>query len=314
MDYRLELLDPDSFERLVNTICTDLLGMGTVSFSKGKDGGRDGRFTGAANSYPSKASPWKGKFIIQSKHTSNPVASCSDKDFERLILDEEVPKIIELKRTNSITCYLIFTNRKYSGINGEKLLDKIKTKTKLTNVAIIGKSDLNDLYINQSPGIIKQFSLDKHHIPFDFSSEEIKEIILAMKQYFNDNKNDLINGLNKVKYDFDHLNKQEKNKKNKLGKDYYEQVILKHSLVQFDNIQFFLEADNNSELKDFYYDIVSELNHIITIKRDQFGAFEEIFSFIYQKICDGTTGLKGSKRHVLALLHYMYSSCEIGVK
>jgi hypothetical protein len=48
MDYKLENLSEDDFEKLVNILCQDILGMGTVSFTKGRDGGRDGRFT----SYP----------------------------------------------------------------------------------------------------------------------------------------------------------------------------------------------------------------------------------------------------------------------
>ena len=42
MDYRLELLSEDNFENLINRICQEVLGTGVISFSKGKDGGRDG--------------------------------------------------------------------------------------------------------------------------------------------------------------------------------------------------------------------------------------------------------------------------------
>ncbi|MCR6638988.1 MAG: restriction endonuclease [Sporocytophaga sp.] len=83
MDYRLELLDDSTFENLVNRLCQEILGLGVISFSKGKDGGRDGKFTGIANKFPSEASPWCGKFIIQAKHTENPVSSCSDSDFKK---------------------------------------------------------------------------------------------------------------------------------------------------------------------------------------------------------------------------------------
>lgn len=44
--------------------------MGVVSFTPGKDGGKDGKFTGQANKYPSEVKFWNGKFIIQAKHTS----------------------------------------------------------------------------------------------------------------------------------------------------------------------------------------------------------------------------------------------------
>ncbi|SDL86329.1 ABC-three component system protein [Pedobacter antarcticus] len=314
MDYRLELLDSSTYEELINCICTNILGKGVVSFAPGKDGGRDGKFVGTAENYPSKTNPWNGKFIIQAKHTANPIASCADSDFERLILNEEVPKIKKLIATGDIDCYIIFTNRKYSGISGEKLLKKIQTATGLNNVAIIGKETLNNNYINTSKELIRQFGLSKHHIPFDFSDEEIKEIILMFKSQLFTIETELKVKVDNVKYDFDHLEKEEKNKKNKLGKEYYENVILSSSLMDFDKIQHFLDSENNTLFKEYYFDIASELNQIITVQRDNFGSFEEIFVFIYQKVCDGSIDLKGSKRHVLTFLHYIYMECLIGIK
>ena len=41
-----------------------------------------------ANNFPSNASPWKGKFIIQAKHTTNMLASCSDSEFNTLLKKE----------------------------------------------------------------------------------------------------------------------------------------------------------------------------------------------------------------------------------
>ena len=67
MDYHLYNLNPAEFENLVNTICQEILGTGVVTFSEGKDGGRDGKFTGTAQAYPSLNKPWSGKFIIQAK-------------------------------------------------------------------------------------------------------------------------------------------------------------------------------------------------------------------------------------------------------
>jgi hypothetical protein len=314
MDYRLELLDEDTFEKLVNTICQKLLGMGVISFAAGKDGGRDGKFTGTGENYPDKTKPWNGKFIIQSKHTANPTASCADPDFDRLITKEEIPKIKKLKADGEIDCYMLFTKRKYSGVSGEALLKKLKKETGLDNVVIIGKEVINDLYINPNRHIITLFQLNKHHIPFDFSDEEIKDIILAFKTQFEKIESDLKEKIDKVKYDFDFLAKEAKNEKNQLGKEYYQNVVLSNSLMDFDKIQHFLDDAKNSEFKQYYFDTTLELKHIITIQRDNFGAFEEIFDFVYQKICSGNINLKGSKRHVMTLLHYMYWECLIGVK
>lgn len=57
------------FEKLVLLICKEILGQGVQGFTKGADGGKDGKFIGTANLYPSQASPWNGHTIIQAKHT-----------------------------------------------------------------------------------------------------------------------------------------------------------------------------------------------------------------------------------------------------
>ena len=70
MGYSFEDLDDSQFERLVVQCARKLFGAGVVSFCAGVDGGRDARFTGTADRYPSAAGPWTGKTIIQAKHTN----------------------------------------------------------------------------------------------------------------------------------------------------------------------------------------------------------------------------------------------------
>lgn len=312
MDYRLELLDEQSFEDLTNSICQKILGIGIITFAPGKDGGRDGKFTGKADNFPSKTKPWEGKFIIQAKNTSNPIASCSDNEF-KILLNKEITKITKLKVDGDIDNYLIFTNRKYTGVIGERLLKKIKKDTGIENVEIIGKETINT-YLNQNRDIVKQYELDKHHIPFDFSDEEIKDIILQFKNQLTEITEAIKIKVDKIKYDFSFIGTEDKRNKNNLGKEYLENEILGKSLMDFDKIQLFLDDARNTEFKDFYFDIANELSNLITLKRDDFIAFEEIFIFIYQKTVDGSVILKGGKRHVMTLLHYMYMECLIGLK
>lgn len=311
MDYRLELLDDNTFERLVNRICQEILGPGMVSFSKGKDGGRDGKFTGTASKFPSTAKQWSGKFIIQAKHTDNPISSCADSEFKKTV-SKEIIKINELKANGDIDCYILFTNRKYSGVIGEAILKKIQKETGLENVMIIGKESLNDLYINKSRALISEFNLDLNHIPFDFSEDEIKDIITEFGNQLPKLKDILKEQVDKVKFDFDRIKIEEKNKKNDLSKEYFENEILSHSLQDFEKIQTFLSNPRNESLKEQYFDITTELRNIIQVKRSNFALFEEVFIFIYKKICDGSD-IKG-KRHVYTLLHFMYYECLIGIK
>lgn len=313
MDYHLYNLHSTDFENLVNIICQKILGTGVITFSEGKDGGKDGKFTGAAQNYPSTNNIWSGKFIVQAKHTSNPIASCSDSDFESLV-KKEAKKIKKLNQAGDIDNYLLFTNRKYSGLKGEQLCKNITELTGLKNVAIIGKETINNLYLNSNKSIVRQFNLHKVQIPFDFSDEEIREIILAFKEQLPKVENSIISKSDELKYDFSHIEKADKNQKNKLSQKYYEQQILGSSLMEFGKIEAFLKDPVNEVLKDYYYDTANELNEIISLKREDFDAFEELFIHIYQLITNGVLSLKGSKRHITTFLHYMYMECLIGKK
>ncbi len=177
MNYRLECISEDDFEKLVNMVCHEILGCGVIEFTKGKDGGRDGKFTGVANKFPSVREPWKGKFIIQAKHTDNPIASCSDNDFQRKIDNDETPKLLKLKENNELDNYILFTNRKLSGIKGTRLVQKIKKEVGIDNVEIIGKEVLNR-YLSEYKHITKEFNLDKYILPFEFTDSDLKELVV----------------------------------------------------------------------------------------------------------------------------------------
>lgn len=127
INYPLHDLSENEFEQLVVSICEEILGTGTIPFASGKDGGRDGKFIGTAQYFPSSNSPLKGKFIIQAKHTARLDSSCSDSDF-KAILNKEFPKIAKLVDSKKLDNYLIFTNRKLTGGKETELIELIKEK------------------------------------------------------------------------------------------------------------------------------------------------------------------------------------------
>ncbi len=313
MDYNLERISDVDFENIVNAICQKILGTGVIAFSKGKDGGSDGKFTGTAQHYPSDKDSWSGKFIIQAKHTENPTASCSDYEFEKIV-EKEIVKLKELKKQKAIDNYLLFTNRKYSAIKGERLREKIITETGIDNCVIIGKETINNQYLNANKDIVRQFKLGLSYLQFDFSDEEIKDIILTFKKQLPEIEKDIKKEVEKLKQDFTLIDKKEKNNKNKLSEEYFNEHIVHESLMNFEKIESFLNNPLNEELKEYYFDIAYELNQTISINRDDFGAFEDIFVYIYKKICVGSN-LKGrGERYVMTFLHYMYYECLIGKK
>jgi hypothetical protein len=160
--YPLYNLDDEGFADLVAIICEDILGFGTIVFTKAKDGGRDAKFAGTANEIPSKADPWAGKFIIQAKHTIKPMASCSDADFQR-ILRNELPKIKTLKKDDKIDYYLIFSNRKLTGLQDPKIEDLIDGSVGIPNM-VLGIERI-DLWLETHPKIGTKANLNRLLMP-----------------------------------------------------------------------------------------------------------------------------------------------------
>lgn len=308
MDFRLENLSDGDFERLVNILCQRVLGTGVVSFSKGKDGGRDGRFTGTANEYPSKQSPWVGKFIIQAKHTDNYNASCSDNPFfgnKTSTVNSEIEKVNILKSKGEIDNYLIVTNRKESEAR-EDAVKHIIVETGLTNVDIIGKETIHN-WLLEYDDIAKQFKLGRHfrEQPLQLTDFDIKDAIIAFGKETPRIK--VIQPITK------YLLKNQKNKLNNLSQHYYDAQIRHRSLEYFEAIDAFLSDPKNEGYTEVYHNFAFELSNKIEIERDVFNEFEEIFSYLYDLIfIENKVDLKKDKRLIWVFLHHLYFNCHIG--
>ncbi|GBF44320.1 hypothetical protein LPTSP2_36230 [Leptospira ellinghausenii] len=306
MDYHLENLSEDDFEKLVNVICQKILGTGIVSFSKGRDGGRDGRFFGTANSFPSNLSPWKGKFIIQSKHTSDYQASCSDNTFfenKTSVVKLEIEKIKNLKIKNEIDNYLLFTNRKETETR-ENAVKYIKSETGLENVDIIGKDTIQS-WLSQNIIIVKQFRLDKFATPFDFYENDIKDLI----QIFHENTPKFTN----ISLVVDRPAIEEKNKINNLDSSYFENILIEDLNKYHQKILEFLTDPKNEVFAGFYEETSIELKRVIEINIDKFENFKHVFDFLTRYILDKEPErLKKYRNIIPAFFHFMYYQCDIG--
>lgn len=306
-DYHLHELSTQEFEALVIHICQKLLGIGTISFSEGPDGGRDGKFEGTSNQYPSVASPWSGKFIIQAKKTNNPNSSCSDADFKTKILDKEIPKIKKLKQSKEIDNYLIFTNRKLTAGAEQEHKSYLKSQLELDNIAIFGV-EVIATWLDANPAIVKACNLDKFRDPIRIHSDDMKDIIVA---FYNDRQQ--VATEFDSKHSFDYVSLEQKNELNKLSEEYFK-YIKENSESSFNAITAFLKKQTNKKYADFYYNTIDELKGKIITRRGEFAKFEEIFEHLYDAILDKHPDLRESRALINVFLHYMYCNCDIGVK
>jgi hypothetical protein len=309
MDYRLENLSSDDFEELVNQLCQSVLGMGTVRFSKGKDGGRDGRFEGTAQSYPSAAEPWQGKFIIQAKHTSSHQASCSDSAFfgqQKSLVNTEIEKVKRLCANGEVENYLLFTNRKETS-SRDHAVAHIKRETGLQNVDIIGRKTLHS-WLAQNDGIARRFKIGWYALPLTLTEFDIKDVITAFG-----NQMEAIKQIHIITEEALLVNtpKDEKNELNQLSPSYYHNQVAGRSLQYFAQIDDFLQRDD--DLANIYYNFAAELSNKIAIKRKSFDQFEDIFAYLYDLIFEeNRIALKKDKRLIWVFLHHLYFNCHIG--
>jgi hypothetical protein len=155
MKYAYEDLSSGQFEQLIILLCQHLLGISVQAFSTGPDGGRDGKFVGTAELHPSKAKPWSGTTILQSKHTNGYNRSFSEADFyshdsENTVLGQELPRIKRLRDSGELTNYMLFSNRRLSG-NAEAELRRVISTTcgiPLESIYICGIEQL-ELYLTR---------------------------------------------------------------------------------------------------------------------------------------------------------------------
>ena len=304
--YPLHYMNEDDFEQLTMSICSKILGEGVIPFAKGSDGGRDGRFTGKANCFPSEQQSWDGKFVVEAKHTSKENASCSDYEFKKRLKNEVAPAIKRNLENNKVDYYLLFTNRKLTGKQDEKIEDYIDEETGVTNIIIA--DERIQQFLRSYPDIVRSENLNVLLRPLQFDEEDLKDIVIKVHENIP-SKEELEKSYTEIKY----LDLEKKNELNTLGQDYFSRV-LKNSFHYFESINAFLTDTINEEYKELYYDTADEINAKIHLNREDYACFESLLEDFFDYVITNNKDLKGKKRLVRVFLHYMYCNCDIGKK
>jgi len=310
--FPIHQLHDTEFENLVTYICRQILGAGVTSFASGPDGGKDAKFEGTAVAFPSPVAPASGKFIIQAKHTSNPVASCSDYDFEiKSVEKEEIPKIKRQFDEGRLTHYLIFTNRRKTGGAEDRIPDRIMAETGVQHVWLRGLEDIERDLLHY-PVIVKLSGLDKLRSPIQFMPDDIRDVIVA----FHKHRSAMATAFDS-QHDFrDYPGLPRKNELNGLTETYFREHILADSEPRFPEIRRFLENPRNWEFAEQYHATANELKGQIITHREQFITFDDALEHVYQLMHERSVELQSAARRTLTkvFIHYMYVNCDIGEK
>lgn len=314
--YQYYDLDDSRFENLVLAICGELLGLGVQGFTKGADGGKDGKFIGTAKQYPSDNHPWSGTIIIQAKHTTGVNKHYKDTDFyskkgKTNILAKEVTKVKTMFDNGKLDYYMLFANRSLAGNAEEEIKAYISKHTGLDikHIAVFGNDDL-DRYLIHYPNIAKMPNINLeplNNFPI-INPASLAEIIGYLANAFDSsNINEYKNILRTPFQDKNQLNNFREDTANYLAKEY---------LKYMNQIQNFLNDPQNTELQKHYEATVDDFNlKYIIPKQRELNYFDDIFNNLVDYLVYRGLNLSiqvEKIKLVRLMVFYMYWNCDIG--
>lgn len=305
-------LSDDEFEKVMVAIGQRLFGPGLMGFAPGKDGGRDAKFKGTAQCYPSAAAPWTGCTIIQAKHTNGINASfsdptvCNPNKLTGLICDE-IPKIKVLYESGEAQNYLLISNRKLSGIAEQKLTKLISDMTGMPigNVALAGTQQLDD-WLELFPDAKSSISINPLQTPLIVSPDDLADTIEGFREAVLVAASDEDRSTPTPRTPL-----QEKNRLNNMTPDFEAALRKRYFELMFD-IRKFLSDPINESFKASYQEAVDEFNLKIIAKRSDYETFDDVFNYLLDLLIDRSGILRSNKRLTRAMLYYMYWNCDIG--
>jgi hypothetical protein len=310
MAYPFEDLDAADFERVVVQCMRKLFGPGVQGFASGRDGGRDARFQGTAERFPSTASPWSGLTVGQAKHTAAVNGHFSEPNFsstaETSILSQEIKRLKKLRESDELDFYILFSNRRLGGVVGPQLEIRVANEVGLDkqNVHFVGLERLNEL-LGEFPDIIRLAKIDPVDGPLLPSSQDLAEVILAIAEELKPSKSEPP-PTERVTY-------AEKNELNAMS-DEFAKALSQRYLGYTTKIEDFLAAPENAEILSRYEATVEDFQLKIIAKRAEYQSFDDVFNYLVDTLVkrDPVLAGRGRAQLVRVMLFYMYWHCDIG--
>lgn len=303
-------LSEDQFERLVISVCGHLFGIGVQGFSKGPDGGKDARFFGRAERFPSSAAPWDGRIVIQAKHTERIYAKFSEPDFsgdaESSVLAKELPRIAKLAQEGELEYYLLVSNRRLAGVAEQVIRQRIATTAGIDAAAVhlLGVEAL-DQYLTWEPDILRRAGIHQFDLLPSVDPGDLARVIRGLAEGRGAFAGTITPPPER------RITFADKNLINGLPAEYA--AIIAGYIKDFEaDVRPFLAAPENATLLRHYQDTATDLNGFILAHRQDRHSFDQVLENLFRQLIDRDYDLKANKKLTRTVLYYMYWNCDLG--
>lgn len=310
MGYPFEDLDDAQFERLVVQMARKLFGFGVQGFATGPDGGRDARFHGAAERFPSTAAPWTGATVFQAKHTNATNTHFSDAAFSgpaaSSVLTKEIPRIKTLAGKSELHNYVLMANRRLGAVADEDIANRIASETGVPRerIFLAGVEYLEEM-LHHFPDILGLARINPLEGPLLVSSWELAEVILGLAKELDAPLPTI------AATDIERTSYAEKNRLNGMSEDFAKELQERYLSITR-QIDEFLADPANAEITKNYAGAVEELQLQLIAKRGDFVTFDVVFNHLASTLIARDGVLSRDRRLTRAVLFYMYWHCDIG--
>jgi len=306
-------LSDNQFEELVIEFCVELLGYGVQGFVTGMDGGRDARFCGKAQRIPSVSSPWEGNIVIQAKHTELLNKSFAEADFsgdnEDSVLAKEVDRIRSLVERDELDYYILFANRRLTGVTDENVRKFISLKSgvAIDRIKIVDESEL-DRFCKRFPEAIERAALTPGKSPPQIDPTALAEVITKLAHY-KGQIDELMEGEKRPPER--RTSPDDKNRLNGLREGYFTKTIRRY-MVDFRVIREFLGHPDSQPYVHLYDEVAEELQAKLVAWSDPDVPYERLLEQLIANLMRHDFDLRTNKRLTRTVVFYMYCNCDIG--
>lgn len=311
MKFAYEDLSSEQFEDLVVALCQFLLGAAVQGFTAGPDGGRDAKFVGTAELFPSASNPWIGTVICQGKHTNGYNKTFSDADFHSdknaaTVLGEELPRIKKLHAAKALDHYMLFSNRRLSGNAESKLRAVIAEHSGLpeTSIYLCGVEQL-EVWLKRFPKAADIAEIDPIDSPLIVSPDDLAEVVEHLAQHLKNAPTQPVLPTDRVPY-------ERKNTLNNMSKEYGKEQRRRY-LKETSQIKTFLAAPENAALLKRYDSAAEEFQLQILAKRKEYQAFDDVLNYLVNILFSRDPVLRANKKLTRTMVFYMYWNCDVGL-